>query len=135
MIKNNSTSIKSNSVRKASVFLSSLCAIHCLIVPIFVTILPVVGHYIKLNFWLEMLIYSSILFLGGGLMLADYKHHKIKTPLIFFVTGFITIVGSHFILNLLLSNIFIIFGGIGLAVGQLNNIRLHKKLNKVCCNS
>lgn len=129
MIRINSSNIYGSFVRKFGVLLSSLCAIHCLLVPVFVTLLPVFGHYIKFNFWTELVIYASILIFGGGLMLADYKHHKIKIPLILFLFGFVITVGSHFSSIIWLSNLLITFGGISLAIAQMANIKLHKKVN------
>jgi len=130
MINNNSQNIYGHFIRKAGLILSGLCAIHCLLVPVFITLLPVAGYYIKLNAWLEIIIYLSILFFGGGLMLADYKHHRAKMPLTLFFGGFVLIAASHFSSNLLLSNVLIICGGISFAAGQMLNISLHKKVNK-----
>jgi len=130
MIRNTSSGLQSSFIRKAGLWLTGLCAIHCLLVPVFVIALPVVGHYITFSVWVELAVYASVLFIGGGLMLADYKHHKIKMPLILFLVGFITIAGSHFCSILLVSNSLICFGGICLAVGQIANIRLHKKTCK-----
>ena len=124
--------IHSHYPEKISVLLSVLCAIHCIITPVMVLVLPVVGSYFEQYHWLEYIIISSVFVLGTSSVLHGYRyHHQNKIPAFIFFAGLIllcsgtliklffntTDTSTHFISGL---------GGIAAGIGQLYNLKLSK---------
>src|SRR5665647_254470 len=73
-----------------TVFLSVLCTIHCILTPILVALLPVVGNYFEQYHWVEYIIILSVFLLGTSSILHGYKyHHQNKFPAYIFFAGLI----------------------------------------------
>lgn len=116
-----------------TIFLSLLCTIHCILTPVLLIFLPVVGAYFVEYHWLETIIIASVFVLGTSSILHGYKeHHHNKMPAYIFFGGLMLMSAAslvHFMLDInsstehLLSGI----GGILSGLGQLYNLRLSNK--------
>ena len=115
-----------------SVFLSVLCTVHCIITPVKVALLPVVGAYFQQYHWIEYIIIASVFVFGTSSILHGYKyHHQNKIPAFVFFGGLVLMcaasllqgvfhvsdVSTHFISGI---------GGIASGFGQLYNLKLSK---------
>jgi hypothetical protein len=108
----------------AGALVSSVCAIHCLALPLLITVLPWVGVNILLNRSLELLFISGSLFLATASFCWGYRlHREIRLLLALYVFTAMIVAGKAYIggsLGLWLA----VLGALGLAAGHLFNRRL-----------
>jgi hypothetical protein len=72
---------------------SIICAIHCVILPFFMTSLPFFGMDLLENKWLEIVLIIVSVVVGGYSFLHGYRHHHgRKLPAVMFAVGFICLV-------------------------------------------
>lgn len=115
-----------------TVVLSLLCAIHCIITPLLVILLPVAGAYFEEYHWIEYIIIGSVFILGTSSILHGYKyHHQNKIPAYIFFGGLILLCSAAFLQYMnegfaatehFISGI----GGVLCGLGQLYNLKLNK---------
>ncbi|MFN8237034.1 MAG: MerC domain-containing protein [Chitinophagales bacterium] len=113
-----------------AVFLSLLCALHCILTPILVVLLPVAGSYFQQYHWVEYVVISSVFVLGTSSILHGYKyHHQNKIPAYVFFGGLMLLCAASIIKIVfdihdntehLMSGI----GGIACGFGQFYNLKL-----------
>ena len=79
---------------------SVVCAIHCAVLPLVITSLPLFGMNIINNSFFEWMM-IGIAFTIGCLALAHgyQSHHKDKKPLLIFTAGFIFLILKQFFYN------------------------------------
>lgn len=116
-----------------TVFLSFLCAVHCVATPFLVLFLPMAATFFEQYHWLEYIIVLSVFLLGTSSILHGYKeHHQNKIPAYIFFGGLILlasasvtklIFGLHNETHHFLSAI----GGIACGIGQFYNLKLSSK--------
>ncbi|KIO76108.1 hypothetical protein TH53_16850 [Pedobacter lusitanus] len=111
---------------------STLCAVHCALVPIFLTTLPLLGLEFLSNEWVEISMIIISVFLGVLSLSMSYRkqHHKLL-PFFILFTGFALIGIGHFSGIESLEPILIPLGGFTVAAAHLVNWRL----NKVCTHT
>lgn len=108
---------------------STLCAIHCALVPIFLTTLPLLGLDFLANEWVEIIMILVSILLGTlSLSISYRKQHRKLLPFFVLFTGFAIIGIGHFSGIESLEPILIPLGGLIVAGSHLVNWRL----NKVC---
>lgn len=108
---------------------STLCAIHCALLPVFLTALPLIGLEFLANQWVEIsMILLSVILGTLSLSLSYRKQHRKRLPFLVLFTGFILIGAGHFSGMEMLEPILIPIGGLIVAGAHL----LNWKLNKVC---
>lgn len=75
---------------------STLCAIHCAVVPLLFTSLPLVGLGFLANAWVEwgMIIFALVIGLYS-IGLSYWRTHRRSVPLFMLVSGFVIIMGGH----------------------------------------
>lgn len=79
---------------------SLACAIHCALLPLFFSSLPLFGSNIIHNDWFEMGMILLALFIGSYSLYHGYKkHHHSLLPLILFFTGFTFLVLKQFFVH------------------------------------
>ena len=90
--------IGSRKLLKIGSWLGMACAIHCVLTPLVLALLPLIGAGLQLDHRLEigLLLFSSIL--STVLMVKDKKEHHSILPLILLLCGFFFLVLTH-ILN------------------------------------
>jgi hypothetical protein len=82
---------------KLGVSLSVMCAIHCAVWPLLLTIFPLVGAEAFHNHTFELLLVGSSAGIAGYTLFKDYANQHRKTGAILIaVAGFILITLSHF---------------------------------------
>lgn len=106
---------------------STLCAIHCALVPIFLTALPLLGLEFLANEWVEISMILVSVVLGTLSLSLSYRkqHHKLL-PFLILVFGFALIFTGHFAGFKSLEPILIPLGGFIVASAHLVNWRLNK---------
>ena len=79
------------------------CAIHCALLPLFITALPLFGVNILDNIYFEIGM-IAVAFVIGGLTLTHgfRKHHHKITPLLLFIAGMILLSIKHFFIEYIL---------------------------------
>lgn len=118
-----------------TVFLSVLCAIHCILTPILVILLPVAGSYFEQYHWIEYIIIVSVFVLGTSSILHGYKyHHQNKIPAFVFFGGLVFLMSASllkivFDVNDTSGHLLSGIGGIATGFGQLYNLKLSNMVN------
>jgi len=73
------------------------CAIHCALLPLFISTLPLFGINILDNIYFEAGMILIALLIGGFTLFHGYrKHHHRLTPLVCFVSGMALLILNHF---------------------------------------
>jgi len=106
---------------------STLCAIHCVLVPVFLTTLPLLGLEFLSNEWVEISMIIVSVFLGTLSLSISYRkqHHKLL-PFCILFTGFVLIAAGHFSGISNLEPILVPLGGFTVASAHLVNWRLNR---------
>ena len=106
---------------------STLCAIHCALVPIFLTTLPLLGLEFLSNEWVEVsMIIVSVILGTLSLSMSYRKQHRKLFPFIVLFSGFALIATGHFSGIESLEPILIPLGGFTVAAAHLVNWRLNR---------
>lgn len=75
---------------------SIACAIHCAVLPILLTTLPIFGLDLVHNHFFEYSMIALAFLIGFRALTHGYKqHHKSKAPLIIFSIGIVLLVGKE----------------------------------------
>lgn len=103
---------------------STLCAIHCALVPVLLTALPLTGLQFLANPWLEWSMILFALLIGIFAIGRSYfiRHHK-PFPLIMLITGFGVILLGHLLAQGWLEAVIVPAGGLIIAVAHYLNAR------------
>ena len=73
---------------KAGVLISSLCALHCLLLPILIPLIPLVASSFVAEVWFERTILSISILIGfWALFIGFYKYHRQIYPVYSLVLG------------------------------------------------
>lgn len=108
---------------------SWLCAIHCLVLPFFITLLPFAGLSFLLDETTERIFIGISATLAGLSLFPDYfKHHRKLRTVIFGVSGLGLIIATHLLFdeNLTLKTAFLLSGAVLISAAHLINRRLCK---------
>ena len=73
---------------RAGVWISSLCALHCLLLPILIPLIPLVASSFVAEVWFERTILSISILIGfWALFIGFYKYHRQIYPVYSLVLG------------------------------------------------
>src|SRR6185503_3683817 len=73
------------------------CAIHCALLPLFISTLPLFGINILDNIYFEVTMILVALLIGGFTLWHGYKkHHHKLSPLYLFIAGMFLLIIKHF---------------------------------------
>ena len=76
---------------------SLACAIHCALLPLFISTLPLFGVNLLDNIYFEAGMILIAFLIGGLTLLHGYrKHHHHLTPLVLFISGMLLLIFKHF---------------------------------------
>ena len=101
---------------------SSLCAVHCALIPMMVTFLPLWGLEFLSESWVELMMIAIALVLGTVSLSISYKkHHKNKLPLLLLCFGFMLIAAGHFLVSETIEPLVIPAGGFIIAAAHYKN--------------
>jgi hypothetical protein len=103
---------------------STLCAVHCALVPLMITVLPLFGLGFLANNAVEITMIIISLLLGIWSLGVSYRNqHKKLLPVLILIMGFLLIGAGHFIGVESLEPILIPIGGFTIAGAHLVNMR------------
>ncbi len=106
---------------------STLCAIHCAVLPFVITVLPIWGMGFLANEAVEITMIAVSLVLGVWSLSSGYrKQHQRIMPLLVLILGFIFIAFGHFSDLEALEPVLIPLGGFTIALAHYLNLRLLK---------
>lgn len=79
---------------------STLCAIHCALMPFIIVLLPLIGMEFVSSIMFEIIL-IAISVVIGSITLKDgyFKHHGSLTPFILFLTGLTIIIFGHLLFD------------------------------------
>jgi len=110
----------------AGIFTSILCAIHCALLPLILTSLPLLGLNISHNSAFEWIMIGLAFIIGTYSLSHGYrKHHQSFTPLIIFAIGFFFLAAKQFFTTYHL--FFLALAVIAIIAGHFMNLRLCNK--------
>jgi len=106
---------------------STLCAIHCAVLPFVITVLPIWGMGFLANEAVEITMIAVSLVLGVWSLSSGYrKQHQRIMPILVLILGFIFIAFGHFSDLEALEPVLIPLGGFTIALAHYLNLRLLK---------
>lgn len=120
-----------HSLDKFGMGVSILCAIHCALLPILITTLPLLGAEFFANPLLEILIISLSFVIGVTSLSTSWQRHQNRLPVILMITGFASILAGHFWLPDSLEWLLLTAGGLTVACAHYVNWQLLRKCS-VC---
>lgn len=106
---------------------TGVCAVHCALTPLLVSLLPMIGLGALLNPQVEWGLVGLAIALGAGTIVPAYWHHHHRVaPVVLFVIGAACLLGAHAIVpHGSVAEIPTAFlGAIGLTSAQIVNARL-----------
>lgn len=131
---------------------STLCALHCLLVPLLLTALPFAGLAFLVQPWIDIVTIAAGLLIGGVSLGISYtRHHRRILPLLLLIAGFTVIGAVHLMhahpgmapnygrlgniaslpgyhpVHTLQEMIFLFAGGLCVAAGHLVNWRYNRR--------
>ncbi|QJD98317.1 MerC domain-containing protein [Mucilaginibacter robiniae] len=117
--------------------LSLLCAIHCAMLPLILTVLPLLGlGFLASEYW-EIGIIGSSLIVGCTSLISSYIKNRVVMPLLILVAGFTIITIGKLCITEAYEWMFMTAGGLLVATAHFYNWRLiHKEVeSSTCCAS
>jgi hypothetical protein len=94
------TEITTNRLAAAASWTMSACAVHCLVMPVAIGVLPLVGLGVFISAWFEWSMVGAAALLGGAALAISYaRAHRNKKPAAFFLAGLSIVVSSQLILD------------------------------------
>ncbi|MEH0152987.1 MerC domain-containing protein [Limibacter armeniacum] len=109
---------------------SLLCAVHCIALPIFLSIVPLTGLQFLDHIWIEYsIILASFIIASYALIHGYYKHHQKPLAMTVVVVGFILIVTGHFLQDEWKEIMLTSSGGVVIAIAHLLNWKHIKQAN------
>ncbi len=110
---------------------SILCAIHCAVVPLLITSLPLLGLGFLANPWVEWSMITFAVFIGFYAIGLSYfrAHHKVL-PIILMVAGFLIIIAGHIFVTDWREAIIVPIGGFHIAAAHFFNYKYTESCNR-----
>ena len=103
---------------------STLCAIHCALIPVFITVLPLIGLGFLANPWFEWGMIILAFIIGVSSISSSYfRIHKRLLPLVLLSIGFIIIMLGHIFFTGLMEGIIVPLGGFTIATAHFINYK------------
>jgi hypothetical protein len=109
------------------VFVSSVCAVHCVVVALFLAALPVAGATLLSNPRVEFFFVASALLIGFvSLGLGYWRVHRDERPMVAFALGatLLMVVRPALLSHRLLEALVVVAGASAIIAGHLGNRRL-----------
>ena len=103
---------------------SILCAVHCAVVPLLITTLPLVGLGFLANPVIEWGMIIFALCIGVyAIGLSSFRTHHKRLPMLLLVLGFLIIIGGHAFITSWREAIIVPIGGLLIATAHFFNYR------------
>lgn len=122
--------VKNNSkLDRFGVWLTSLCALHCLLLPILIPLAPLIASSFVADVWFERVILSASILVGfAALFIGFQKYHRQLYPIYSLVLGALIYWNKH-MFGEAYEPITIAVGAFLIIGAHLANLRLCKKCN------
>jgi MerC mercury resistance protein len=121
---------QSDSITQSSrvgAWLSIVCAVHCALMPLVITVLPIIGLEFLASHALEVIILAGGLGFGAyGVARAYFKYHRDLLPVGLLLAGSSLVVSGLFLVPEHLEHFFIPAGAILVGIAQVVNIRMSR---------
>lgn len=115
---------------KFGIWTSGLCAIHCLMMPLIVVFLPLIGASFLAAEWFESVILSISLIVGlWSTLLGFHKYHRRVYPILGIVVGGVVYWNKHFV-GESLEPAMIALGAALIIAAHVSNYRLTQRARK-----
>jgi hypothetical protein len=114
-------------IDKMGIGVSLLCAVHCAMLPLIITMLPLLGLEVFADPLFETAIIFTSLIIGITSLSSAFVQHKARLPLLLLVTGFISIFIGHYFIGENFEWLFLASGGFTVAAAHYNNWQLIKQ--------
>jgi|SRR6185437_1391053 len=103
---------------------SILCAVHCAIVPLLITSLPLLGLGFLANPFIEWSMIIFALCIGVyAIGLSYFRIHRKRLPMALLITGFLIIIAGHLFITSWKEAIIVPIGGLLIATAHFFNFR------------
>ncbi len=122
--------IKSTRLDQLGITASIACAIHCALLPLLITSLPLLGLEFLANIWVEISMICLSLFIGTYALSTSYPKHKRIIPIAILVAGFLFIGSGHLLFETM-EAILVPAGGLIIATAHWMNW----KYSKICSHT
>ena len=109
-----------------SMLASAACAVHCLALPVILSLLPLTSSFFD-NHLFEILLISTSFALAGFVLMQGFNTHRQKLPLLLLITALIVVCSGHIGSLHEFEPFFIITGSSLLALSQLVNFSFIRK--------
>ncbi len=113
-------SIKSIKSDQWGIIASIGCAIHCAVLPLIITTLPLLGLEFLANIWVEIIMICISLLVGVYALSGSYPKHKKGLPVLILIFGFLIIAAGHLVFENI-EAILVPIGGLTIAAAHLIN--------------
>jgi len=113
-----------NKLDKIGICVSILCALHCALLPLVITLLPLIGFKFLSNEYFEIAIIATSLFIGYTSLKGSYRKHYNIRPLIIITQGFIVIFIGKLLIAPHYEWLFMTAGGLLIATAHFYNSKL-----------
>jgi hypothetical protein len=122
---------KSSLLDIAGIWTSGLCAVHCLFLPMLLSVSTFSGLTFLDHPYLENAILVISCILGMFSLIPSYvKHHRSFSPMMMLAAGFALIAMGKFVPSLP-EHLFTSAGAVLVALAHLRNVRLSQKCNEL----
>lgn len=115
---------KNNKLDKIGICVSVLCAVHCALLPLVITLLPLIGISFLANNYFEMAIIATSLFIGYTSLRGSYRKHYNIRPLVIITQGFLVIFIGKILVAPHYEWLFLTAGGLLIATAHFYNSKL-----------
>lgn len=112
--------VKSARLDQLGITASLACAIHCAVLPFFISTLPLWGLGFLAHSWVEVLMICLSLVIGAWSLSSSYPRHKKVLPVAVLLAGFGSIALGHYFIESL-EAILIPLGGFTIAAAHFIN--------------
>jgi hypothetical protein len=123
--------VKNNSkLDRLGVWLTSLCALHCLLLPILIPLAPLIASSFVAEAWFERVILSASILVGfAALFIGFHKYHRQLYPIYSLVLGALIYWNKH-MFGEAYEPLIIAVGAFLIIAAHLANLRLCRKCKK-----
>jgi hypothetical protein len=103
---------------------SLICAVHCALLPLLMTVLPLLGLEIFTNEKVEYGLMTFTFLVGCTSLFRGYRyHHHYTKPLLLFALGFIFLVAGHFLAEGRWEPVLVTMGALLIVTAHVWNLR------------
>lgn len=113
-----------------SVFLSLLCAIHCMAMPILIATVSLAGMQFISNPFYEVLVILGSMLLAIIALFSSYSNHKNINPILIFGLSLFLVIPGLLIHN----HNLVALGSVFSAVALFYNWHVNRRSEKACCS-